>query len=157
MGVWIAAAERRPPCGPPPRGRVLPARASARGALLQPCLESAIEVSVDRQIVGQQLGVDLLDFGQALVLLPLIDAADAENAEKRRQHEAQPQPARSVDAAEHVAGERKSRHALRAARIERTLARRAQALGDRRPDVGAAVEDLADLAGEELLVHWFRV
>jgi hypothetical protein len=44
-----------------------------------------------------------------------------------------------------------------APRLERALARRAQALGDRRVDVSRPVEDLADFAGEELLVHRFRV
>ena len=41
--------------------------------------------------------------------------------------------------------------------VERALARRAQPLGDGRSDPGSPVEDLADLVGEELLVHSFRV
>src|SRR5262245_15678410 len=47
-----------------------------RRALLHPVLEPAIEVGVDRQVVGQQQRVDLLDFLHALVLLPGIDRAE---------------------------------------------------------------------------------
>src|SRR4051812_19731087 len=45
-----------------------------RGALLEPVLEPAVEIRVDRQVVGEQLRVDLLELGGTLVLLPVVDA-----------------------------------------------------------------------------------
>src|SRR4051812_12142626 len=82
-----AAAQRRAPKAPArtePRRRWLrttaPGRAKRcgaslfRGALLEPVLEPAVEIRVDRQVVGEQLRVDLLELRGTLVLLPVIDA-----------------------------------------------------------------------------------
>src|SRR3954464_4853820 len=78
------AAMRAGPRRPPPPG--VPAGAPMRGAslfrraLLQPVLETAIEIRVDRQIIGEELRVDLHDFREALAFLPAVNA-------ERRHHQ----------------------------------------------------------------------
>src|SRR3989449_8924409 len=95
---------------PPPRLQPSTARAQAtRGALLlrracfQIVLEAAIQVGVDRQVAGQQLGVDLLDLGCALVLLPRVDGAEADQQHGDRDEHTQRQAGPAAEVADHVA------------------------------------------------------
>src|SRR3954470_6100113 len=91
------AARWAAPRRPPPRG--VPAGAPTRGAsllrraLLQPVLETAIEISVDRQIVGEELRVDLDHLRETLAFLPPVNAERRHYQHRRRQQHARRQRA----------------------------------------------------------------
>src|SRR5260221_5055513 len=80
----VAPAPRRRLPGK--RGRAGSAASLVRGSVvLQPVLEAPVEIGVDRQVVGQELRVELDDFGQALLLLTAVDAGDSNDDLRRRQ------------------------------------------------------------------------
>ena len=129
---------------------------------LEPCFEAPVEVGVDRQVVGQQLRVELFDIGGALLLLPAVDREQAGDQQQRRQQHAQRKAAQAAEAADQAAAGRHARPAERRRALglfqrERALARRAQPLGDRRAgrslEPRALVQGLADLVGEFDFVH----
>src|SRR6185503_15632484 len=112
------------------------------GAPLQPVLEIAVEVGIDRQVVGQEHRVDFLDLGGALVLLPLVDRGAAGDQQDERHQDAQREAA-PADVTYHVAGPGQDRRRLGALARQRLHARLAQAIGDLRRDRGAVIQKLA--------------
>src|SRR5687767_15410668 len=113
------------PRGRRPRTMRAPARCAASllpGALLQPVLEAAIEVGIDRQLVAEQLGVDLLELGGALVLLPGVDRRHGERERQERREQAQRHAAPAAEAAEQVVGPGEACGGLGALALERAQA-----------------------------------
>src|SRR5690348_16902075 len=99
--VWRpASSPRRYRAAPPsrrrsretagPRGR---AASLVRGAFFQPVLETAIEIGVDRKVVGEELGVDLHHLGEALAFLPAVDTHGGDGERHHRQDHPRGQPA----------------------------------------------------------------
>src|SRR5881394_514325 len=131
-----------------------------RGAFFQPVLEPAIEVGVDRQVVGEKLRVDLHHLGEALVFLPTIDADGSHDERHGRKNHARREPAPAPAVAEHVVrpahcGSYYGNRLGTLAR-KRRLARGLKLLhhgGVER--ASALVQDLADAAGEMQFVHGF--
>src|SRR2546422_197286 len=141
---------------PPPRLQPSTARAqAARGALLlrraclQIVLEAAIEVGVDRQVAGQQLGVDLLDLGRALVLLPRVDGAEADQQHGDRHEQTQRQAGPAAEVADHVArpyaGRGQDADGLGALARERELAGGLQPCGLAGVETQPLIQNMADL------------
>ena len=127
---------------------------SSAGAFFQPVLETAIEVGVDRKVVGEELRVDLHHLGEPLAFLPAIDTERRyDECDRRQQHargKAAPAPAVAQDVI------RPSHHGLGLGALarKRELAGGLQPLGDRALDA-SLIEDLADAAGEMQFVHGF--
>src|SRR5712692_878219 len=126
-----------------------------REALLQPVLEAAIEIRVDRQVVGEQLGVDLLDFGRALVLLPGVDRSDADRQRDHRRDQPQRHAAPATELPEHVVGPGERRSGLRTQALERLRARAREPRRPRLVQLQSPVQDVPDLVAELHFVHGF--
>src|SRR3989442_6433843 len=136
-----------------------------RGALLlrracfQIILEAAIEVGVDRQVAGQQLGVDLLDLGRALVLVPVVDGAEADQQHADRHEQAQRHAGPAAEVADHVArpyaGRRQDADRLGALARERKLAGALQPCGFAGVETQPLIQNMADLVAELKFIHCF--
>src|SRR5258707_6606803 len=130
-----------------------------RGLSFQPVLEPAIEISIDRQVVAEELRIDFHDFRQPLVFLPAVDAESGDDQRERRQQYARPsfptaaRPAVAV--AEGVVGPGEHRRRLGALTRKRELARRAKLLRGGGVDVQPLVENLPDTAFELRFVYGF--
>src|SRR6185295_2239515 len=152
--AWACRASarwrRQPGRGPVPRAQR--AASLLRVALFQPVLEAAIEVGVDRQVVGEELRIDLLELGDALALLPAIDARRAARQDGERERRVERSRGPAAEAAEDVVGPCERGHPLRALARERRFARRQKPALDLGPQ-RSAVQLVADLFSELLLVH----
>src|SRR3954469_15400436 len=94
MGRSVSSPLRRR-AAPPPRRRSRGKRERGgagasllRGARFEPVLEASIEISIDGEVVGQELRVELDDFGEALLFLPVVDAGDGNDQRGCRQEDA---------------------------------------------------------------------
>jgi hypothetical protein len=126
------------------RGNAAPAsahsrtRSSARISCRKPSsasFEAAVEVGVDRQVVGQQLRVEFFDVGRALFLLPAVDREQAGTSSSvgSSTRSEKPPVAAEADADRAVAPCRAQRAPVpRGLRAQRALARRAQRSAMRR-------------------------
>src|ERR671935_1992937 len=96
--VWPAPAPRRRSPRRTPLRAASRAASLLRGAFSEPVLEPAIEIGVDRQVIGEKLRVDIDELGDALVLLPGVDGCgrNAERNDGREQPQREPAPAAEV-------------------------------------------------------------
>src|SRR6266550_1560242 len=148
-----------PPCLQPRTARAKAARGALllRRACFQIVLEAAIQVGVDRQVAGQQLGVDLLDLGRALVLLPRVDGAEADQQHRDRDEHTQRQAGPAAEVADHVArpyaGRGQDADRLGALARERELAGGLQPRGLAGVETQPLIQNMANLVAELEFIH----